>query len=105
MQTQELTTMPQQLRGLKESEVASLRSQGLTNALPVKTSRTYMQIIGENVFTPINDILFALGLALVLLGQVSDAVVSVTGVLLNAMVSVIQGVGPKGMLDQLALLN
>ena len=81
MQPQELTTMSQQFRGLKENEVASRRSQGLTNALPVKTSRTYVQIIGENVFTPINDILFVLGLALMLLGQFSDAVVSVTVVL------------------------
>src|SRR2546421_13077560 len=105
MQSQELTPMPQQLRGLKESEVAARRSQGLTNALPVKTSRTYVQIIGENVFTPINDILFVLGLALGLLGQVSDAVVSVSVVLLNVMVSVIQEVRAKRMLDQIALLN
>ena len=105
MQPQELTTTPQQFRGLKESEVASRRSQGLTNALPVKTSRTYVQIIGENVFTPINDILFVLGLALVLLGQVSDAVVSVTVVLLNVTVSVVQEVRAKRMLDRIALLN
>ena len=105
MQPQELTPMPQQLRGLKESEVAARRTQGLTNALPVKTSRTYLQIIGENVFTPINDILFALGLALVLLGQISDAVVSVTVVLLNVTVSVVQEVRAKRMLDRIALLN
>lgn len=106
MQPQELAPMPQQrLRGLTESEVAARRSQGLTNALPVKTSRTYMQIVGENVLTPTNDILFVLGLALVLLGQVSDAVVSVTVVLLNVVVSVIQEVRAKRMLDQIALLN
>ncbi len=106
MQPQELIPTPQQqLRGLTGSEVAARRSQGLSNALPVKTSRTYIQIIGQNVFTPINDILFVLGLALVLLGQVSDAVVSVTVVLLNVMVSVIQEVRAKRMLDQIALLN
>jgi len=105
MQPQELTTTPQQFRGLKESEVASRRSQGLTNALPVKTSRTYVQIIGENVFTPINDILFVLGLALMLLGQFSDAVVSVSVVLLNVTVSVVQEVRAKRMLDRIALLN
>ncbi len=105
MQPQELIPMPQQLQGLKESEVASRRSQGLTNALPVKTSRTYLQIIGENVFTPINDILFVLGLALMLLGQFSDAVVSVSVVLLNVTVSVVQEVRAKRMLDRIALLN
>ncbi len=84
MQPQELEpTLELQPRGLTESEVAARRSQGLTNVLPVKTSRTYLQIVGENVFTVINDILFVLALALVLLGQVSDAVVSVSVVLLN----------------------
>lgn len=54
MQPQELTPTPEpQLRGLTESEVAARRSQGLTNVLPVKTSRTYLQILGENVFTVI----------------------------------------------------
>lgn len=106
MQPQELEpTLELQLRGLTESEVAARRSQGLTNVLPVKTSRTYLQIIGENVFTVINDILFVLGLALVLLGQVSNAVVSVSVVLLNVAVSVIQEVRAKRILDQIALLN
>ena len=106
MQSQELAPPPEpQLQGLTESEVAARRSQGLTNGLPVKTSRTYLQIIGENVFTPTNNILFVLGLALVLLGQVSDAVVSVTVVLLNVVVSVIQEVRAKRMLDQITLLN
>ena len=78
MQPQELApTLELQPRRLTESEVAARRSQGLVNVLPVKTSRTYLQILCENVFTVINDILFALALALVLLGQVSDAVVSV----------------------------
>ena len=106
MQSQELeTTLELQPEGLKESEVAARRSQGLTNVLPVNTSRTYLQIIGENVFTVINDILFVLALALVLLGQVSDAVVSVMVVLINVMVSVIQEVRAKRTLDQIAVLN
>ncbi len=106
MQPQELAPPPEpQSQGLTESEIVARRSQGLTNVLPVKTSRTYLQIIGENVFTAINDILFVLGLALVLLGQVSDAVVSVSVVLLNVVVSVIQEVRAKRMLDHIALLN
>src|SRR5438132_12229003 len=105
MQPQELIPMPQQLRGLKESEVASRRSQGLTNALPVKTSRTYVQIIGENVFTPINDILFVLGLALMLLGQYNDAVVSVPGVLLNVTVRCVQEFRAKRFVHPLELLE
>jgi hypothetical protein len=54
MQLQERApTLQLQPRGLTESEVAARRSQGLTNVLPVKTSRTYLQILGENVFTVI----------------------------------------------------
>jgi cation-transporting ATPase E len=106
MHSQELEpTLELQPRGLTESEVAARRSQGLINVLPVKTSRTYLQITGENVFTVINDILFVLALALMLLGQVSDAVVSVSVVLLNVAVSVIQEVRAKRMLDQIVLLN
>lgn len=54
MQPQERApTLQLQPRGLTESEVAARRSQGLTNVLPVKTSRTSLQILGENVFTVI----------------------------------------------------
>ncbi len=106
MQPQELApTLELQPRRLTESEVAARRSQGFVNVLPVKTSRTYLQILCENVFTVINDILFALALALVLLGQVSDAVVSVSVVLLNVAVNVTQEVRAKRLLDQIALLN
>ncbi len=56
MQPQERApTLQLQPRGPTESEVAARRSQGLTNVLPVKTSRTYLQVLGENVFTVIND--------------------------------------------------
>jgi hypothetical protein len=56
MQPQERApTLQLQPRGLTESEVAARRSQGLTNVLPVKTSRAYLQVLGENVFTVIND--------------------------------------------------
>src|SRR5579859_2720239 len=75
------------------------------NTMPVKTSRSYLQIISENVFTPINNILFALGLALVMLGKVSDAVISVGVVMLNVAVSVAQEVQAKRTLDQIALLT
>ena len=54
MQLQERApTLQLQPRGLTESEVAARRSQGLTNVLPVKTSRSSLQVLGENVFTVI----------------------------------------------------
>lgn len=106
MQPQRLTeTAVSTLRGLSQEEVAARRAQGLGNTMPVKSSRSYVQIVRENVFNPINDLLYVLGIALVALGRVTDALVSVGVVLLNVAVSVIQEVRAKRVLDQIALLT
>ena len=106
MQPQQLTeTAVSTLRGLSQEEAAARRAQGLGNTMPVKSSRSYAQIVRENVFNPINDLLYVLGIALVALGRVSDALVSVGVVLLNVAVSVIQEVRAKRVLDQIALLT
>ena len=83
------------LQGLSEIEVAAQRSKGLGNSMPVQVSRSYFQIVRENVFNSINTILFILGIALVLLGRVSDALVAVGVVLVNVLVSVMQEVHAK----------
>ena len=93
------------LQGLSASEVLERRARGLGNNLKTKTSRSYVEILGENVFTFINNVLFVLGGALILLGRTSDAVVSVGIILINVIVSVVQEVRAKRMLDQIALLT
>lgn len=93
------------LQGLSEVEVAAQRSKGLGNSMPVQVSRSYFQIIRENVFNSINTILFLLGIALVLLGRVSDALVAVGVVLVNVIVSVAQEVHAKRTLDRIVLLT
>ncbi|TMB81914.1 MAG: HAD family hydrolase [Chloroflexi bacterium] len=106
MQPQRLTeSAASTLRGLSQEEAAARRAKGLGNTMPVKSSRSYAQIVRENVFNPINDLLYVLGIALVALGRVSDALVSVGVVLLNVAVSVIQEVRAKRVLDQIALLT
>ena len=106
MQPQQLTeSAASTLRGLSQEEAAARRAKGLGNTMPVKSSRSYAQIVRENVFNPINDLLYMLGIALVALGRVSDALVSVGVVLLNVAVSVIQEVRAKRVLDQIALLT
>jgi len=106
MQPQRLTeSAASTLRGLSQEEAAARRAKGLGNIMPVKSSRSYAQIVRENVFNPINDLLYVLGIALVALGRVSDALVSVGVVLLNVAVSVIQEVRAKRVLDQIALLT
>ena len=88
----QLSSSHSSFQGFSEVEVAAQRSKGLGNSMPVQVSRSYFQIIRENVFNSINTILFLLGIALVLLGRVSDALVAVGVVLVNVIVSVAQEV-------------
>jgi len=93
------------LQGLSESEVMERRTNGEGNMAALKTSRSYLQIVRENVFTSINTILFVLGITLIMLGQTSDALVSVSVFLINVLVSVVQEIRAKRTLDRIALLT
>jgi cation-transporting ATPase E len=93
------------ITGLSEEEVKKRLSQGLGNRSTIPTSRTYGQIFKENVFTFVNIVLFALGTTLVLLGRVSDALVSVGVIAVNVIVSVIQEIKAKHVLDHIALIS
>ncbi|MDO8971669.1 MAG: HAD-IC family P-type ATPase, partial [Saprospiraceae bacterium] len=93
------------LQGLTPNEVLERRAKGMGNQARIPTSRSYTQIIRENVFTFINNVLFALGLALILLGRPSDALVSVGIILINIIVSLFQEVRAKRILDKIALLT
>jgi cation-transporting ATPase E len=93
------------MNGLSTQEVLERRARGLGNRDPVRTSRSYFQIICENVFTFVNMVLFGLGTALVLLGRPSDAIVSVLVILINVIVSVFQEIRAKRTLDRIALLT
>ena len=92
------------LQGLSEREVETRRANGQGNVAPLKTGRSYPQIVRENVFTPVNTILFVLGIVLIILGQISDAIISVSVVFFNVLVSVVQEIRAKHTLDHIALL-
>jgi cation-transporting P-type ATPase E len=62
------------LQGLSEREVETRRASGQGNVARLQASRSYLQIVRENVFTSVNTILFVLGFALIVLGQTSDAI-------------------------------
>ena len=94
-----------ELRGLSESEVAERHRRGLGNMLPSKTGRTYAQILRENVLVPVNVIMFVLGLALVILGQIPDALISVGVAFFNVLVGTVQEVRAKRVLDRITLLT
>ena len=106
MQAQQFThPTASPLSGLSEKEVSVRRAQGLGNEMPIKTSRSYIQIVRENIFNPLNTLLYILGITLILLGKVSDALISIGVVVLNVTVSVIQEVRAKRTLDQISLLT
>jgi len=93
------------LTGLTDQEGVQRQALGLGNQAAIPTSRSYAQILRENVFTFINNVLFALGAALVLLGRPSDALVSVGVIFINVIVSVVQEIRAKRTLDKIALVT
>ena len=91
--------------GLTEAEAQRRHAAGMGNIALPPTSRTYVQIVRENVFTFINNILFALGVALIAVGRPVDALVSILVIGTNVIVGVAQEVRAKRTLDHIALLT
>jgi cation-transporting ATPase E len=91
--------------GLTDAEAARRRAAGLGNSAPPATSRTYAQILRENVFTFINNVIFVLGVMLIIVGRPMDALVSIGVIGTNIVVSVAQEVRAKRTLDRIALLT
>jgi cation-transporting ATPase E len=75
------------------------------NSAPPATTRSYAAIVRENVFTFVNNVLFLLGLALVIVGRPFDALVSVAVIGTNIVVGIYQEVRAKQTLDKIALLT
>ncbi|HEX8730780.1 MAG TPA: HAD-IC family P-type ATPase [Ktedonobacterales bacterium] len=95
---------PDALRGLTTAEAQARRARGEGNTASAPTSRSYRQIIVENVFTFINLALFGLGISLALLGRFLDALISTGVISLNIVVSLVQEIRAKRTLDRIALL-
>ncbi|GCE30099.1 cation transporter E1-E2 family ATPase [Dictyobacter alpinus] len=93
------------LQGLSTCDVEERRAHGLGCVLPPPTGRSYIRIISENVFNMVNTILFSIALALVLLGQYLDALISVGVVSFNLAISLFQEIRAKQKLDRIALLT
>jgi cation-transporting ATPase E len=92
------------ITGLDEMEVRTRREAGDGNDYQPPTSRSLIDILRQNVFTLINMVLFTLGATMVSIGRVSEAITSVSLILMNVTVGVIQEVRAKRKLDQIALL-
>jgi cation-transporting ATPase E len=90
--------------GLTDTEAARRRAAGQGNDIALAPSRTFGQILRDNAFMSINVIIFVVGIALLAMGLVSDAIVTVGLVLMNVVIAVIQEWRAKVALDRIALL-
>lgn len=100
-----MSSTPSALQGLSQSEVLARRAAGQGNDIPVQTSRTYWDILRDNLFTFINSVYLFLSLVLIALGRASDVVVIAFVVLLNVVINIIQEIRAKQKLDKIALLT
>ena len=91
--------------GLEETEVEARIAKGDVNLVVFRSSRTYREIIQENVLTTFHVSFSVILLFLALLGQGVDAFFSGVTVLSNIIVGVVQEVQAKWALDKLALLS
>lgn len=95
---------PTLLQGLSEEEVRLRRARGQGNNVKLATSRSYRQILRENIVTLIHAILFALSGVLVLLGRPLDAITTISVISFNLVVGIIQEIRAKRALDRISLL-
>jgi cation-transporting ATPase E len=93
------------LQGLSDPEVLARRAAGQGNNVKLQTSRSYRQILQENLFTFINAIFFAISLVMFILHRFSDAVLVVVVIFGGVLVNIYQEIWAKRQLDQIALLH
>ena len=76
------------------------RAAGEGNNARLETSRSYRQILQENLFTVINIIFFAISLVMFKLGRFSDAVLVVIVIFGGVLVNIYQEIWAKRQLDR-----
>jgi cation-transporting ATPase E len=91
--------------GLSESEAVARRGHGEGRGTTAATGRGYLRILRTNLFSFFNNILFVIGITLLLLGRPTDALVSVGVGLLSAVISSVQEVLGKRKLDRLRVID
>jgi len=94
---------PSTLDGLTSAEVTDRVRRGLTNAEGGRQSRSVAEIVRSNVFTFFNGLLLAMLVAILVFGQVRDALFGIV-LVLNVLIGVVQELRAKRTLDRLSLL-
>jgi len=93
------------LSGLSPQEVAERQARGQTNNYKARVSRTYWDIIAENLFNLFNIILFSLLLVVLAFRDYGTAIFSGFSVVSNTFLGMIQEANAKRKLDKLAALS
>src|SRR5450756_9310 len=93
------------LPGLSEEEAGRRRAAGQGNDVQIRTGRTYGRIVRDNVFNFINNLFYVLGVVLLALGKPLDAFVVVFVILANTVISLIQEIRAKRVMDRIAILT
>src|SRR5690349_19254739 len=70
-------------RGLDEGEAATRLGHGNGNDAHLHHSQSYLHILARNSLTFLNGVLFAIGVALLSLGRINDAITTVGVMVLN----------------------
>ncbi len=96
---------PSRFTGLSEAEAVARRRAGQGNLVQPSAGRSYLRILADGAFAPVNLVLFATCLVLAWLGLVVDAAVTSIPVLLNVVASVALEAIAKRRLDRLAILS
>jgi len=95
----------QGFEGLTSQEASDRRAAGKGNNVTLQSSRTYWEIVQENLLTFINMVFLALGAILISLGSYGDAFLVVIVILGSVVVSVCQELWAKQKLDRIAILT
>ncbi len=85
--------------GLTSDQAQVRRQSGQSNNVKLTSSRSGRDIILKNAFSPVNIVLYAIGLGMMLVGDFKSALVTVL-----AVVGIIQESRVKNKLNQIALL-
>ncbi len=94
----------EQISGLSSSEVLARRQKGQGNEVQLSTGRSYKDIVVTNAFNPVNGVLYAIGLAMIAIGQVGNALITASTAVLNAIIGTFQEVRAKRQLDKISVL-
>jgi cation-transporting P-type ATPase E len=103
--THERDPMVDSAAGLTMAEAVARRAEAGPTRLPQRSSRTYSRIVSQNLLSFLNLLIFAIAVALAVLGQFVDALMTASLATVNVGVATVQEIRAKRQLDKIALLT